>query len=104
METKKFDAYDLIRKGTNQINGLEKFIVVYDSYNDQVYNLNNPFILEKGYIKESSKLDGRDSELLIVEYRKETQQEKLDKDLPYQISLLERKFNIKVTFTKNPTE
>jgi len=103
MEVKKFQGHDLKNKGLNILNGLDKFIIVYDSYSTEFETFNND-ILNKGYIKNSSKLDGRDSELYIVEYRKETQQEKLDKDLPYQICLLEKKFNIKISYTKNPTD
>jgi len=103
MDVKKFQGYELPNKGLSIINGLDKFIIVYDSYSKE-FEVFNKLILEKGYIKNSSKLDGRDSELYIVEYRKETQQEKLDKDLPYQICLLEKKFNIKISYTKNPTD
>lgn len=85
---------NLVYSGLSQLNNLEEFVYLFDSYGKNFIEE----IKSMGFKETYSKSVGRDFELSEHTFRKISQAEKDAENLELQIRLLEQKFNVKITY------
>jgi len=88
-----------LNKGLDVLNGVNNFTYSIDSYSKDKDFTNE--ILSKGFVKTSHRFVGRDLEILEQDFRRKTKDEIDSENLDLQIKQLEKRFNIKINYTKN---